>query len=298
MPKLEDILVQVTVDGLDENGRKVRRPLEEWGVQKMKNTKKISAYIEAETGKSFRIRIQPKIPFPSKDGPGVHEYNTRQKTKARENGLETLRPGFSGARHKSYNSDVSVKIKKEPMEEPMALSFQATSSERMIKRIPPPPFHLLASLYLDGREKPERRVIIYLDPDDADFSYPGGEVEINGRWAQGKDGNIKEQSWVFQDIGIETLFDKMLIAGDNSDTPISERNEAELTNAFDNIYLDGDGDFVREEKSKVGQILVTIERVKLGEKWRDTNFRAKHMEHEMENVDMVDAGKEITHTTG
>ncbi|MCJ1392585.1 hypothetical protein MMC18_005455 [Xylographa bjoerkii] len=350
MPKLKDILVQVTVDGLDKNGEKLRRPLEEWGVQKMKNSKKISAYIEAETGKSFRILIQPKIPFPSKDAPAAHEYNTRQKAKAREHGLETTRPGFfkmdedwhdedgnhfsprmdnhttpielnqniaknisagnldryckphsnvgADARRRRSNSDASVKIKEEPTDEPVTFTLPAPSEERMIKRTPPPPFHLLASLYLDGREKPERKVIVYLDPDDDEFHYPSGEVEIKTRWTQCKDGNIKEQSWVFQDIGIETLFDKMLIAGDKTITPVAQRSETELVNAFDTIYLDGDGDIVREEKSKVGQILVTIERVKLGERWQDTNFRAKHKEHETEDIDMTDAGKEITHTTG
>ena len=69
MPTFKDILVQVVVDDLDENGEESCRPLEEWGVQRGRKSKKISAYIEAETGKSFRIRVRPKIPFPTKDAP-------------------------------------------------------------------------------------------------------------------------------------------------------------------------------------------------------------------------------------
>ena len=95
MPKFKDILVQVVVDRLDENGVKSYQPLEEWGVQKIRKSEKISAYIEAETGKSFRILVRPEIPFPSKGGPAAHEHNTRQKAKAKaqENGLNTTSPG-------------------------------------------------------------------------------------------------------------------------------------------------------------------------------------------------------------
>ncbi|MCJ1383919.1 hypothetical protein MMC17_007033 [Xylographa soralifera] len=328
MPELKDILVHVTVDGLDENGERSYRPLEEFGVQKMRKSKQISAYIEAETGKSFRILIQPKIPFPSKYAPTTHEYNTRQKVKARENSLKTARPGFlktdedwhndgnhfsprildrhgrsrsdidSEPRRRSSNSDSFVNIKEEPTDEHMTFSSPAPSMEKMVKRTPPPPFHLLASLYLDGRKRPDRRVFVHLDPEDDIFNYPSGEVEIKTRWVQDKDGNIKEQSWVFQDIGIETLFDKMLIAEDKNAMPRAQRNQAALVNAFDNIYLNGDSDFVKEEKSKVGQILVTIDRVTLGKRWQDTNYQAKLKEQDMEDVDMMDAGKEITHTTG
>ncbi|MCJ1436995.1 hypothetical protein MMC27_006378 [Xylographa pallens] len=329
MPKFKDILVQVVVDDLDENGENSCRPLEEWGVQKIRKSKKISAYIEAETGKSFRILIQPKIPFPSEDAPAAHEYNTRQKAKSRENGLNTTNPSFLktnhdwhdgdrshsslrkldrrgransngvvDARRRSSNSDTSVMIKEEPTDEQMTFSFPAPSMERMSKRTSPPPFHLMACLYLDGRKKPEHRVIVRLNPDADGFNYPSGEVEIKTRWVQTKDGKIKEKSWVFQDIGIETLFDKMLIAEDKNIIPVAQRNEAALVHGCETIHLNGDNDSIKEENSKVGQILVTIDRVTLGKKWQDTNYKAKHKEHETEDVDMVDAGKDITHTAG
>ena len=154
-------------------------------------------------------------------------------------------------------------------------------------------------MYLDGRDKPERRVIVYLDPHDEDYNKPDGEVTIKTRWAQGKDGTLKEQAWVFKDVGIETMFDKLIIAGDiDIATPIPNSSEDALVEAMDIAYLSGDADMIREEKSKVGQILVVIERVKLGEKWRDNHFRAKHKEGEPQDVDMQGVGKDITHTTG
>ena len=154
-------------------------------------------------------------------------------------------------------------------------------------------------MYLDGRDKPERRVIVYLDPYDEDYNKPNGEVSIKTRWAQGKDGTLKEQAWVFKDVGIETMFDKLIIAGDiDIATPIPKRSEDALVEAMNIAYLSGDADMIREEKSKVGQIVVVIERVKLGEKWRDHHFRAKHEESEYHDVDMQGVGKDITHTAG
>ena len=192
-------------------------------------------------------------------------------------------------------------IREDPTHKPTSFSspILAGSGKRLIERIPPPPFHFLASLFLDGRAKAERKVIIYLDPKDEDYNYPDGKIEIKTRWAQGKDGNLKEQSWVFQDVGIETLFDKMIIAGDidiNDPTPIQDGDK--LVNAMSSTYLDGDNDMSREEKSQVGQILVTLERVILGGKWRDRNYRPKHNENEMQDVNIENANKEITHFTG
>ena len=58
MPSIRDISVHVT-DGQDVQ-------LEEWGVQHLRTrTKqdKVSAYIKATTGISFRILIEAKIPY-------------------------------------------------------------------------------------------------------------------------------------------------------------------------------------------------------------------------------------------
>ena len=201
-------------------------------------------------------------------------------------------------RSDSEHYDSDIKTKKEHDKEPTSFS-SPTSASRNYLQPPPPPYHFLASLYLDGRGKPERRVVVYLDPNDEDFSSPDGKVTIKSRWAQGRDGNLKEQAWVFKDVGIETMFDKLIIAGDiDIATPILKRDEDALVNAMETAYVDGDADMIKEEKNKAGQILVIIERVKLGEKWRDHEFRAKHEEGENQDVNMEDASKEITHTTG
>ena len=181
----------------------------------------------------------------------------------------------------------------------MSISSLIPSTERMINRTPPPPFHFLATLFLDGRTKPERSAIVYLDPADEDYRYPSGEVVLTGRWAQGQDGSIKEQAWVFENVGIETIFDKMVINRDiDIAAPIPKRDEDALMRAMNSTSIDADQDVESEEKSKVGQMVLIIERVKLGQKNVNPNFCAKHNENEVGDVDMTDAEKYITHTTG
>ena len=162
----------------------------------------------------------------------------------------------------------------------------------------PPPFHLLATLYLDGRETPERRTIIYLDPAYEDFA-PGPEGQgasgvIKSRWVTGKDGNIYEQAWVFKDVGIEAIFDKMvLIPNDNS----PEKDENDLVDAFNRTGMCLDEDLKREESKKIGQIEVTIMRITIGRKIIDRNYRPKHQEGDHDDVDMERINSELSHTT-
>ena len=97
MPRFEHVTCQVTVDGLDAGGYCIRRPLEEWGVHKMKSSRKVSAYIEAETGKSFRVLIQPTIPYPSRCATSAYEDNVGTISQARERGQEMENPSFPKA---------------------------------------------------------------------------------------------------------------------------------------------------------------------------------------------------------
>lgn len=163
----------------------------------------------------------------------------------------------------------------------------------------PLPFHLLASLFLDGRRKPERKLIVYLDPADDDFAQPDGKVTFKSRWVQGKDESFKEHSWVFKDVGIETVFDRMLIGGGTNCVKIREEHDEDaMVDAMRTTGL-GVEKNIEEDKNNIGQILVLIERVVLGRKWRDHHYRPKHQEGEdAEDVDMAGVKNEITHTTG
>ncbi len=54
----------------------------------------------------------------------------------------------------------------------------------------------------------------------------------------------------------------------------------------------------KTEKGDAGKIVVTVQRVKLGEKWNDSNYRTKHKEGEDTDVDMDGAPTDVTHTAG
>ena len=140
---------------------------------------------------------------------------------------------------------------------------------------------------------------MYLDPDDVDYNPPDGKVQLKTRWVEGRDGRLKEHAWVFKDVGIETVFDKMLISGDHQVTgSVNKRDEEAIITAMESTDLEPDGDIRREEKSQVGQIVVEIQRVKLGEKWDDKNFRAKFKEDDIKDVNMEGANSDIVHTAG
>ena len=116
---------------------------------------------------------------------------------------------------------------------------------------------------------------------------------------QGRDGSLKEHSWVFKDVGIETAFDKMLISGSENYAEVLEgHDEDAMIAAMGKTDLAQEGNN-EDDQSNVGQILVVFERVLLGPKWQDNQYRSKHQEgEEGEDVDMAGMKNEITHTTG
>ena len=62
-----------------------------------------------------------------------------------------------------------------------------------------PPYSFVASLYIDGRQNPERRKIVYLDQDQSDFPHPHGKISFESRRVQSGDGTMTEHIWVFKE---------------------------------------------------------------------------------------------------
>ena len=110
----------------------------------------------------------------------------------------------------------------------------------------------------------------------------------------GKDGNIYEQAWVFKDVGIEAILDKMVLMANDSSP---EKDEDDLVDAFNRTGMCLDEDLKREESKKIGQIEVTIMRVTIGRKKIDRNYRPKHQEGEDDDVDMERIDSDLCHTT-
>ena len=160
------------------------------------------------------------------------------------------------------------------------------------------PFHLLASLYLDGREEPERRVIVYLDPEHEDFAVPEGKVKFKRRCVQGRDGTIKELCWIFRDLGVENVLERMCIEQSNETGQSAEETENSMVDLMGSAELGAEKNIQREELSNLGQILVVLQRVGVGKRLDNKLYIPKHREDENENIDMDEMRNDITHTTG
>jgi len=158
-----------------------------------------------------------------------------------------------------------------------------------------PNYWFMASLFLDGRKTPERKVIIYLDPADKDFARPDGKVFFKHRWVQSKDGTMSEHAWVFEEKAIESVFDRLTIATNEA------RNKGHDEDAIkEAIRLSRRSTEVGSgaKESKVGQIVVELRRVTLGDLKYDKHYRSKHQKGQDDDIDMAAMKPDVTHATG
>ncbi|KAL8683221.1 MAG: hypothetical protein Q9186_000833 [Xanthomendoza sp. 1 TL-2023] len=296
MPQLRDVTVHVTdVDG---------NPLEEWGVQSLRGNK-ISTYIKSTTNVPFRISVRPRIPYLDYESPSGDKSQRRRSR------------GFDGVRIKMEDSEEDLTVKPSSTGRTYsrggslhgASSYRSQRRPYKTERPPPshefhrkssyeedhPPFTFLATLYLDGRKKPERKIVVYLDPNDKDFDQPTGQVSFKCRCVQGRDGLMREQAWVFKDVGIETIFDKIALRDGSRKTM---EQEDVIVDAMKNSELGERQVGTCEEGGKIGQIVVELERVILGKKYHERNYRPKHYEDDQDDVNMEGVGHDVVHTTG
>lgn len=153
---------------------------------------------------SFRVSVQPRLPYIDRQHPlsetedGGNDkclddmfegrYGRSDLTRWSASLTSTLEP-YQG-RHATRN--VNRKGGKTSLSSPIRAPTIQTCNV--------PPYALLTSLYLDGRRLPERKVVVYLDPDDEDFSDPNGKVSFKHRWVQADDGTMTEHAWVFKEV--------------------------------------------------------------------------------------------------
>ena len=230
---------------------------------------------------SFQVSVQPKIPFIestiSSDTSGCGNGPTGKKTRCLlKASSEDRSPNQD--RKKISNSNFSSPVR--PSTKPPSLAA--------------PDFAFLAVLYLDGRRIPERKIVVYINPADKDFNSPDGKVAFKHRWVQSADGRMTEHAWVFKENAIETVFDKLMIAG--SQANVEDHDDDALIKAMESSGLETQGN--PEKESKVGQIVVELQRIVLGKKRTEANYRSLHQEGQGEDIDMEGVRREITHATG
>ncbi|KAL8959540.1 MAG: hypothetical protein Q9193_003618 [Seirophora villosa] len=307
MPKIRNVTVHVT----DEKGN----DLEEWGVQTLRGSK-VSAYIQSTPDMPFKISIRPKIPYNDEpqllqdshhrtSGKGFDGIHIKQEES--EADIDELHPNSlladsyrpSGERQRrSVDSDSDSRSRSRRRRR--RSGHTSPSATHRTRKAPykyaVPSFSLLATLYIDGRKKPERRLVVYLDPSDSDFNHPDGLVTFNHRSVQARDGRLKHEAWVFKDIGIETVFKRLAVNDASMDV---ENSDELLINAINTSRLSDRHGEVTQEHGKVGQIVVELERIRLGKKFRDANYqsRSKHHDGDHDDVDMDGLGQDVAHHT-
>lgn len=275
MPHLRGITVHVT----DSYGKN----LQEWGIQYLRQQtegKRVSAYVQSTTDVSFQVSLQPDIPFighdPQSNALGGEHASSRKE----------LRHLKANSEDRSTDSDYGKKSNNS-LSSPVRPSTTPQNHSA-------PDFALLAVLYLDGRRIPERKIIVYTDPTDKDFNAPDGKVAFKHRWVQSADGRMTEHAWQFKEKAIETVFDRLIIAGSQAD--VEAQDDDALIKAMGSSGFDAQGK--TEKESKVGQIVVELQRIVLGEKRTEANYRSHHQEGEDEDINMEGVGQDITHETG
>jgi len=154
-------------------------------------------------------------------------------------------------------------------------------------------WHLLASLYLDGRKVPERQTMICLDRNHEEFKRDtDGEITMRSRWVKNRDGTISSMAWVFADVGVETMLDKLLISA--ADAAANTNDEDDIASALETVGLDQ-----REEeqaKPQMGQIVVKFERVTVNQSYEDAEYKGGRYDDEFDDVGSNKLEKDVTHT--
>lgn len=105
---------------------------------------------------------------------------------------------------------------------------------------------------------------------------------------------MTEHAWVFKEKAIETVFDKLMIAG--SHTNVEDRDDDALIKAMESSSFDAQEK--TEKESKVGQIVVEFRRVLLGRKRSEGNYSSHHQEGQDEDIGIEGIPRDVTHATG
>lgn len=264
MPLLRGVTVQVT----DHTGK----GLAEWGVRHLRQSTgkidKVSAYIQATTGAQFHVSVQPTNPFIDEKhcDPGSISESKDRFTKQQQ------RKGHSKGG--------------------LSLSSPTRPSRDFNQA---PDYAFIASLFIDGRTIPERRNMVYLNESDGDFAHPDGKVLFKHRRVHEEDGTTTEHAWIFKEKAIETRFDRLMITTDHTKDEISDENV--IIDAMQRSGV-GSGDFPAAGRNKVGQIVVELRRVVVGEKKFERNYRSKHRAGQDDDIDMAEVESDVTHATG
>lgn len=122
-----------------------------------------------------------------------------------------------------------------------------------------------------------------------------GTTTVSSRLVRETDGSYSKYRWVFKEsAGIDTLFDKLVLGSGDGGDNVNSSEEDEIIKAMNSTVLESDE---ATEETKVGQIRVAFERVRLGEHTVERSFNPTAEGLETGDVDMSEAGN-MSHVTG
>ncbi len=267
----------------------------EYGVNTHARSKLVTAKIEARSGVQFYIAIRAEDPFPTEQN---KKYGSSILTRAQASGCPThpLPMPPSAPRKRNSCTDSPLPRKSLPAPAPK-----------------PPPFDLIAQVYIDGRSKAENRSIITLNPNSPDYE---PEVLLMGRRVRipSTTGGPTRQcfhDWVFTDVGIEVLLERMGVE-DTTEFDARDGGDHEVAGLADLLQdavkveeeeeEEGEsGDEEGEEQElKIGKIEVVFTRVVVGGVADDVAVASSQSLQDAQSEQAVpkrSVGKDVTHTT-
>lgn len=307
----------------------------EYGVDTRSRSKLVTAKIEAKTGVHFQIAIRPEYPFPTEqskkrgssilagrqsgfhsDNPYEEKPSTPRKRK-REANVSVLDTSSAGedqrkeAHHDKVNDDLkprSTHFKKSEPGLPLSVSSESSNPNALSESAGnpnpiPPPFDLIVEVFIDGRTKAEIRSALYLNPSNPYYS--PADVILKGRrvWAPSRRGEPMRSciyDWVFTDVGIEVLFERMDVEDTIDDVGKETGGDPEvagLANLLQNTANVASQD-EEDQELKIGKIEVVFNRAILGSSGCPTGApRDLNDPEEAQTAPQKAIGKDVTHTT-
>jgi hypothetical protein len=307
-------------------------PFTEYGVNTHARSKLVTAKIEARTGVQFYISIRPEAPFPTVQDK-QHGSSRLTRAQARAHPAPAFETPLA-RRKKDPKCKTSEIGTNESVNQQAEEPLHGQTSDSILKRsnsfggfktlspsrrlsasddnpdlnfplltpiIPkpkPPPFDLLVEVFIDGRTKAEIRSVVCLNSESLGYD---SEVVLTGRRVRipGPCGAPLQQcihDWVFTDVGIEVLLERMGVKDTDEPNPNDDHEIAGLADMLqDAAKVD-----VKEgeaQELKIGKIEVVFKRIVLGsDVTLTTTSQSLHDAENAQPAPKIGLGYEVTHT--
>ena len=130
-----------------------------------------------------------------------------------------------------------------------------------------PQYSLVAEVYFDGKDEPERRSVVYLDPHHPEA--PGDcRLWLRHRWTRTADGALREHKWIFKERGVENALGRLTLTAAATSEPDEEDM---LSGALSSASLSQRND-TTESEARLGQIVVLLFRATISASYFDPKY--------------------------